>query len=297
MPRQGLNPRQAETVERLLVAGIEELRAVGHDALTVRTVAQRAGVSPATAYTYLASKNHLFAELFWRHLASGRTSEPEGETPLARLQSTMRLLTARIVEEPELAAALEDPYEPFFESDAPFDKARTNRALAGARQALETTLAARGKDVLFAVLLATVMLPSAVTLLPTFLLFSQLGWVGSYLPLVVPHFFANAYNVFLLRQYFLTIPRELDEAAMIDGAGPFRILRSVIIPQAMRIIIPPLTSQYLNLTKNSSLAIAIGFPDLVAVGGTILNQTGQAVEVVGLVGQHDVEGPPEQPLA
>ena len=52
-----------------------------------------------------------------------------------------------------------------------------------------------------------------------------LGWNGTWLPLIVPHFFANAYNVFLLRQYFLTIPRELDEAAMIDGAGPFRILR------------------------------------------------------------------------
>jgi multiple sugar transport system permease protein len=57
------------------------------------------------------------------------------------------------------------------------------------------------------------------------------------LPLIVPHFFANAYNVFLLRQYFLTIPRDLDEAAMIDGAGPFRILRSVIVPQAKAAIV------------------------------------------------------------
>ena len=52
------------------------------------------------------------------------------------------------------------------------------------------------------------------------------------------------------------------------------------MPQAMRVIIPPLTSQYLNLTKNSSLAVAIGYPDLVAIGGTILNQTGQAIEIV-----------------
>ena len=57
-------------------------------------------------------------------------------------------------------------------------------------------------------------------------------------------------------------------------------LRLVVMPQALRIIIPPLTSQYLNLTKNSSLAIAIGYPDLVAIGGTILNQTGQAIEIV-----------------
>jgi tetracycline repressor-like protein len=61
-PRQGLNARRAETVEKLLVAGAEELRTVGHEALTVRTVASRAGVSPATAYTYFASRNHLFAE-------------------------------------------------------------------------------------------------------------------------------------------------------------------------------------------------------------------------------------------
>lgn len=106
-PRQGLNPRQAETVEKLMTAGLEELRAVGHEALTVRTVAQRAGVSPATAYTYLASKNHLFAELFWRHLAGDEASrEPEGATSLERLQATIRALTARMVAEPELTAAV-----------------------------------------------------------------------------------------------------------------------------------------------------------------------------------------------
>ena len=56
----------------------------------------------------------------------------------------------------------------------------------------------------------------------------------------------------------------------------------MVIPQALRVIIPPLTSQYLNLTKNSSLAVAIGYADLVSVGGTILNQTGQAVEIVAI---------------
>ncbi|HVK29137.1 MAG TPA: helix-turn-helix domain-containing protein [Nocardioides sp.] len=105
-PRQGLNPRQAETVEKLLVAGLEELRAVGHEALTVRTVAQRAGVSPATAYTYLASKTHLFAELFWRHLTSAELARAAAGTAVERLQATMRALTARIVEEPALAAAV-----------------------------------------------------------------------------------------------------------------------------------------------------------------------------------------------
>ena len=71
------------------------------------------------------------------------------------------------------------------------------------------------------------------------------------------------------------------EAAHALGVRPGLTTRLVVVPQAMRIIIPPLTSQYLNLTKNSSLAIAIGYPDLVQVfTGTVLNQTGQAVEVV-----------------
>ena len=94
----------------------------------------------------------------------------------------------------------------------------------------------RGKNALFVVLIATIILPFQVTLLPQYVMFTWLGWNGTWLPLIVPHCFANAYNVFLLRQYFLSIPRELDEAAMIDGAGPFRILRSVIIPQSVAAI-------------------------------------------------------------
>ena len=95
-----------------------------------------------------------------------------------------------------------------------------------------------GRGVLFTVLIATVFLPAAVTLIPTYLIWVKLGIVNSnvayvpWLPLLVPSFLANAYDVFLLRQYFMTIPRELDEAAAIDGAGPFRILRSIILPQA-----------------------------------------------------------------
>jgi general L-amino acid transport system permease protein len=70
------------------------------------------------------------------------------------------------------------------------------------------------------------------------------------------------------------------EAAGALGMRGGLITRLVIIPQAMRIIIPPLASQYLNLTKNSSLAVAIAYPDLVAMGGTVLNQTGKAIEIV-----------------
>jgi multiple sugar transport system permease protein len=89
-----------------------------------------------------------------------------------------------------------------------------------------------GRDFLFILLISTIFLPGAVTIIPTYTFFSQINWVGSWAPLIVPTFFANAYDVFLLRQYFLTLPRELDEAAMIDGAGPFRILMSVILPQS-----------------------------------------------------------------
>ena len=104
-PRRSINARQAETVERLLVAGADELRAVGSEALTIRTVANRAGVSPATAYTYLASKNHLFAELFWRFLAED-DHEPAGSTSTERLQSVTRHLADRLAGSPELAAAV-----------------------------------------------------------------------------------------------------------------------------------------------------------------------------------------------
>ncbi|HRF94271.1 MAG TPA: carbohydrate ABC transporter permease, partial [Aggregatilineales bacterium] len=93
------------------------------------------------------------------------------------------------------------------------------------------------KRMLFLILVSTIVLPSQVTLVPTFGFFATIGWTGTWLPLIVPHFFANAYNVFLLRQYFLTLPKELDEAAMIDGAGPFRILLSVIIPQSYPVIV------------------------------------------------------------
>lgn len=103
--RQAVDGRRAETLERLLEAGAEELRAVGHEALTVRTVASRAGVSPATAYTYVASKNHLFAELFWRYLDSERPPVA-GAGALQRLRSTTRGLAGQLAAAPELAAAV-----------------------------------------------------------------------------------------------------------------------------------------------------------------------------------------------
>jgi multiple sugar transport system permease protein len=89
-----------------------------------------------------------------------------------------------------------------------------------------------GKNILFMLMLSTVILPGAVTLIPTYFVFLRIGWVGTWLPLIVPAFFSWGTNVFLLRQFFLSIPRDLDEAAMIDGANPLRIFWSVILPMS-----------------------------------------------------------------
>ena len=95
---------------------------------------------------------------------------------------------------------------------------------------------AKGLNILFLILLSTVMLPPQVTLIPTFILFQKIGWYDTLYPLIIPAFFANAWDVFLLRQFFMTLPTELDDAARIDGAGPFQILWHVILPQSYPVI-------------------------------------------------------------
>lgn len=91
---------------------------------------------------------------------------------------------------------------------------------------------------LFFMMIATIMIPDSITLVPTYFIFArQLDWFGTWYPLIIPHFFANAVLVFLLRQNFKSIPRDLDEAAMIDGASPLRILISIIIPQSIPVIV------------------------------------------------------------
>lgn len=90
----------------------------------------------------------------------------------------------------------------------------------------------RGRNVLFITTIATLMIPFQVTLIPLFLVFRNLGWVGDFRPLIVPHFFGSALYIFLLRQFFMTIPMELSEAARMDGASEFRIYSSIIIPLA-----------------------------------------------------------------
>jgi multiple sugar transport system permease protein len=91
----------------------------------------------------------------------------------------------------------------------------------------------RGSRILFLIVLSTMMLPQQVTMIPLFILFSKLGWINSYKPLIVPQFFANAFYVFMLRQFFTTIPRDLDDAARIDGCGILGIFWRIILPLAM----------------------------------------------------------------
>jgi ABC-type glycerol-3-phosphate transport system permease component len=96
----------------------------------------------------------------------------------------------------------------------------------------------RGRDVLFVVLLATMMVPAQVTAIPTFVLFVKFGWIDTYAPLIVPHFLASsAFFVFLFRQFMLTIPNELEDAARIDGCGPLATWWLVMMPLSKPIII------------------------------------------------------------
>lgn len=95
----------------------------------------------------------------------------------------------------------------------------------------------KGKRVWFLILLATMMIPGQVTMIPQFLLYRILGWVNTYLPLTVPAFFATSgYNVFLIRSYMSGIPKEFDEAATIDGAGPIRCFTQIMMPMCRPVL-------------------------------------------------------------
>ena len=94
-------------------------------------------------------------------------------------------------------------------------------------------LRAPGKNFFFLLLLSTLMLPYPVTMVPLFVLFNALGWINTFLPLIIPTFFGNAFYIFLLRQFFLTLPPDLEDAARIDGANTLQVLRHVILPISM----------------------------------------------------------------
>ncbi len=96
----------------------------------------------------------------------------------------------------------------------------------------------KGRNWMFIVLLSTMMLPAQVSLIPSFIIYTKLGWYGTYLPLTVAAYFAaSPWNVFLMRQFFMGLPLELDEAAKIDGCGPIGILAKVIVPQSTAVML------------------------------------------------------------
>jgi multiple sugar transport system permease protein len=94
-----------------------------------------------------------------------------------------------------------------------------------------------GRDFLFLVMLATMMLPSQVTFIPLYIIYAKLGWIGTFLPLIIPTFVGTPFFIFLLRQFFLGIPDDLSDAARIDGAGELRILWRIIIPLSWPVMI------------------------------------------------------------
>jgi len=87
-----------------------------------------------------------------------------------------------------------------------------------------------GRDTLFVLVLSTMMLPFAVTMVPQFILFHKLGWLDTYKPLIVPYWFGAPFHIFLLRQFFLTIPRDLDDGARVDGASSLQIYLRIVLP-------------------------------------------------------------------
>lgn len=94
-----------------------------------------------------------------------------------------------------------------------------------------------GRDALFVLVLSTMMLPHQVTMVPLYVIFRKLGWLDSLLPLYVPSLFGHAFNIFLFRQFFLTIPRELSDAARIDGCGDLAIYRRIVMPLSRPVIV------------------------------------------------------------
>lgn len=103
----------------------------------------------------------------------------------------------------------------------------------------------RTSKLLFSILLASMMLPGQITLIPTYIIFAKLKWIDTFLPLIVPSWFGGgAFNIFLLRQFIMTIPKELDQAATIDGANSFQILYRIIVPSMK----PAITTVFLMTT-------------------------------------------------
>jgi multiple sugar transport system permease protein len=138
----------------------------------------------------------------------------------------------------------------------------------------------RGREVLFLVILGTLMVPFAATMVPIFVEMSKIGWINTWSPLIVPAFLGNAYGIFLLRQLFRGIPRELGEAATLDGCGPLRVLRHVYVPLSTAAFTALGVVTFIN-SWNNMVAPLIFVNDQklmpVAVGLAYLNGQGSAI--------------------
>jgi multiple sugar transport system permease protein len=147
-----------------------------------------------------------------------------------------------------------------------------------------------GRNVMFIILLATMMIPFPVTMVPTFIVFTLLRWVDTYLPLTIPAYFGPAFAVFLLRQFFMTINRELDDAAKVDGCNELRILLQILMPLSK----PALTTIaifsftgnwndflgpliYLSSARKFTLALGINYLRSFRGGGDLAPQMAAAV--------------------
>ena len=152
----------------------------------------------------------------------------------------------------------------------------------------------RGRDKLFLLLLATMMIPFPVIMVPIYSLFKHLGWIGSFLPLWVPSFFAGAFNVFLLRQFFLTIPVDITEAARIDGCNELEIFWRIILPLSRPALLVVALFQFMftwndflgpliYLTDQKHFTLALGLQNFQSEnGGTAWNQLMAASTMVML---------------
>ena len=148
-----------------------------------------------------------------------------------------------------------------------------------------------GRDILFILILATMMLPFQVTMIPIYLFFNDfLGWGNTFLPLIIPTFFANAYDVFLLRQFFRTIPEEMCDAARVDGASEWQIFTRIILPLSTPVLATvtvftflwawnDFTGPLLFLTSPKNFTMALGLQDFQSQRTMIWNQLMAAAAV------------------
>jgi multiple sugar transport system permease protein len=152
----------------------------------------------------------------------------------------------------------------------------------------------RGRDKVFLVLLATMMIPFPVVMVPLYALFKQVGLIGSFAPLWVPAFFAGAFNVFLLRQFFMTLPKEMSEAARIDGCSEFQIFWRIVLPLCKPALIVVALFQFMYswndflgplifLTEQKHFTLALGLQSFQSQsGGTPWHQLMAAATMVVL---------------